>query len=252
MNFNTSISRIGEPALWFLGLLLVWEAAVRVFAVPSFILPAPSVFLLRIVESAPQLAYHGMITTKLIIYGFVAGAVPGIGLGYLIARFRICKELLYPIVVFIQGLPKITLAPLMLVWFGFADFPKILLTGLITFFPVMVDSVAGFQAIDPRKYYLSKSTGASWLQTFLKIELPSAAPNIFSGLRISIVVAVTVVIVVEWLNSKDGLGYLVLRAMDSNDTSMIFAVLVVGSMIGVILNGLMQAIERHMVPRGPN
>ena len=102
---------------------------------PGFILPAPSVFMLRIVESAPLLAFHGMITTKLIIYGFVAGAIPGIGLGYIIARFKLGKQLLYPIVVFIQGLPKITLAPLMLVWFGFADFPKILLTALITFFP---------------------------------------------------------------------------------------------------------------------
>ncbi len=123
------------------------------------------------------------------------------------------------------------------------------LTALITFFPVMVDSVAGFQSIDPRKYYLSKSTGASWFQTFTKIELPSAAPNIFSGLRISIVVAVTVVIVVEWLNSKTGLGYLVLRAMDSKDTSMIFATLVVGSLIGVALNGLLQTIERYVVPQ---
>lgn len=248
MDFTSSLRKIGEPALWFVGLLLIWEAAVRFFAVPSFILPAPSVFMLRIVESAPQLAYHGMITTKLIIYGFVAGAVPGVGLGYLIARFKLGKQLLYPIVVFIQGLPKITLAPLLLVWFGFADFPKILLTALITFFPVMVDSVAGFQAIDPRKYYLSKSTGASWLQTFLKIELPSAAPNIFSGMRISMVVAVTVVIVVEWLNSKTGLGYLVLRSMDSKDTAMVFAILVVGSLIGVILNGIMQMIERRLVP----
>jgi len=238
----------GEPMLWLACLLLVWEAVVRWFAIPGFILPAPSVFLLRIVESAPVLGYHGWITTKLILYGFVAGAVPGIALGYVIARFRICRLVLYPIVVFIQGLPKITLAPLMLVWFGFADFPKILLTALITFFPVMVDSVAGFQGIDPRKYYLGKSTGASWFQTFTKIELPSAAPNIFSGLRISIVVAVTVVIVVEWLNSKTGLGYLVLRAMDSKDTSMIFATLVVGSLIGVVLNALVQAIERRVVP----
>ena len=205
MKLRATVRKAWEPALWFLGLLLIWEAAVRIFAIPGFILPAPSVFMLRIVQSAPQLAYHGMITTKL---------------------------------------------PLMLVWFGFADFPKILLTGLITFFPVMVDSVAGFQSIDPRKYYLSKSTGASWLQTFVKIELPSAAPQIFSGLRISIVVAVTVVIVVEWLNSKTGLGYLVLRSMDGKDTSMIFATLVVGSLIGVFLSGLVQAIERALVPQG--
>lgn len=242
------LRRAGEPALWLAGLLLLWEVGVRALAVPSFILPPPSVFLVRIVEDAGRLSYHGMLTTRIILYGFVAGAIPGIALGYVIARWRLAERVLYPIAVFIQGLPKITLAPLMLIWFGFSDFPKVLLTALITFFPVMVDSFAGFRAIDRRIYYISKSTGAGWWQTFRKIELPSAAPQIFSGLRISIVVAVTVVIVVEWLNSRNGLGYIVLRAMDSKDTAMIFATLVVGSMIGVVLSGTLSLIERRMLP----
>jgi NitT/TauT family transport system permease protein len=243
------LRRAVEPALWFAGLLLIWEVAVRALAVPVFVLPAPSVFLWRIVESAPDLAWHGGITTRLVLYGFVAGAIPGIALGYVSARSRLAHDLIYPLVVFIQGLPKITLAPLMLVWFGFAEGPKVFLTALITFFPVMVDSFTGFRHIDPRLYHLSKSSGASWLKTLWYFELPSAAPHIFSGLRISLVVAVTVVIVVEWLNSKTGLGYLVLRAMDSKDTAMIFAILVVGSMIGVALSGTLAAIENRVVPR---
>ena len=107
----------------------------------------------------------------------------------------------------------------MLVWFGFADFPKILLTALITFFPVLVDSVIGFRSVDKRIYYLSCSTGANWWQTFRFIQLPSAAPYIISGFKITIVVAVTVVIVVELLNSQNGLGYLVLRGMTGNDVA---------------------------------
>ncbi|MEM1048557.1 MAG: ABC transporter permease [Pseudomonadota bacterium] len=237
-----------EPALWFAGLLLLWEIAVAAFQVPTFILPAPSDFLVRIVVDHERLAYHGFLTTKMVAYGFVAGAVPGIALGYLIATSRLCERLLYPLVVFIQGLPKITLAPLLLVWFGFSDFPKVLLTGLITFFPVLVDSVAGFKSVDRRHYYLSRSTGATWWQTFRTIELPSAAPNIFSGLKITIVIAVTAVIVVEWLNSKTGLGYLVLRAMDSADTALIFAILVVGSTIGVALNYGIVALEAVLLP----
>ena len=136
----------------------------------------------------------------------------------------------------------------MLVWFGYSLFPKILLTSLITFFPILVDSIAGFKSVDRRLYYLSRSTGASWWQTFFKIELPSAAPQIFSGFRITIVVAVTVVIVVEWLNSTNGLGYIVLRAMDNADTSLIFATLVVGSTIGVILSYAVVALERLLLP----
>ena len=240
--------KVYEPALWFAGLLILWEVLVWVFQVRSFILPAPSDFLVKIFENYDRLLLHGTITTKLIIYGFIAGALPGVILGYLIANYRMCERLLYPLVIFVQGLPKITLAPLFLVWFGFTEFPKILLTSLITFFPVLVDSVTGFKSIDYRHYYLSRSMGASWRQTVQFFQLPAAAPFIFSGFKITIVVAVTVVIVVEWLNSNTGLGYLILRAMDSNDTPLIFSILVVASAIGVFLNYFILFLERLFLP----
>ncbi|MCA0450314.1 MAG: ABC transporter permease [Proteobacteria bacterium] len=245
---SAAFARIREPLLWFAGLLLLWELVVRVFALPTFVLPAPSNFLMRVVNEYPRFVTHGLITTRLIIYGFVAGAVPGLILAYLIANSRRCEMLLYPLVVFIQGLPKITLAPMMLVWFGYADFPKILLTALITFFPVLVDSVAGFKAADRRLFYLSRSMNASWFQTFRYIELPAAAPAIFSGFKTTIVIAVTVVIVVEWMNSNNGLGYIVLRAMDNKDTPLIFATLVVASAIGVALSYAMASLEKLLLP----
>ena len=245
---NKSLRKIYEPALWFAGLLLLWELSIWAFNVRMMIMPAPSNFLPRIFEEHSLFLRHGLLTTKLVIYGFIAGSIPGVVLGYLIANFRLCERLLYPLVVFIQGLPKITLAPLMLVWFGFDDFPKILLTSLITFFPVLVDSVSGFKSVDYRHYYLSRSTGASWWHTFRLIQLPSAAPNIFSGLKITIVIAVTVVIVVEWLNSNSGLGYVVLRAMDGNDTPLVFATLVVASTIGVFLNYCVIVLEKFFLP----
>lgn len=247
-NLARLLKHIYQPALWFGGLLIVWEVLVRAFEVPNFILPPPSLFLARLFEEHQRLLHHGLITTRIIIYGIVAGAIPAMLLGYLIANYRICEQLLYPLVVFIQGLPKITLAPLMLIWFGFSDFPKVLLTSLITFFPLLVDSVAGFKSIDRRHYHLSRSMGASWWQTFRLFQFPCAMPNIFSGLKITVVVAVTVVIVVEWLNSKNGLGYLVLRAMDSSDTPLIFAILVVGSTIGVLLNYAVHALESLLSP----
>ena len=248
MSTSIRTSRALEPVLWFAALLLIWQILVRAFEVPIFVLPAPTDFLADLIDERHRLALHGLITTKLVLYGFIAGALPGVVLGYLIAKFRLAEQILYPIVVFIQGLPKITLAPLMLVWFGFADTPKVILTGLITFFPVLVDSVAGFKSIDPRQYYLSKSVGASWWQTFRLFELPSAAPQIFSGLRITIVIAVTVVIVVEWLNSQNGLGYLVLRAMDGTNTPFLFAILFVASLIGVVLSFGVAFLERLLLP----
>jgi len=240
--------RLAEPAAWFVGLLVLWEVAVWFSGLPAFILPPPSVFLWRLVEDHERLVTHGLITTKLIIYGFLAGTIPAVILGYVISRWRLAEQLLYPMLVFVQGLPKITLAPLLLVWFGFGMFPKVLLAALLTFFPVLVDSVAGFKSIDRRHYYLSRSMGASWWQTFRHLEVPSAAPQIFSGLKITIVIAVTVVIVVEWLNSRDGLGHLVLRAMDANDTPLIFAILVVASAIGVVLAYGVAIAERLLLP----
>lgn len=245
---TATLRRVLEPTLWFVGMLAIWEAAVWGFQIESFILAPPSDFLPRIVVDYERFLYHGAITTKLIVYGFLAGAIPGVILGYLIATSRFMEQTLYPLVVFIQGLPKITLAPLMLVWFGYATFPKVLLTALITFFPILVDSVAGFKSVDRRLYYISRSMGASYWHTFWKIEVPSAAPSIFSGIKITVVVAVTVVIVVEWLNSNNGLGYIVLRAMDNRDTSLIFATLVVGSTIGVLLSYAVVLAERYMLP----
>ena len=245
---TAALRRVWEPALWFAGLLLLWEALVRALEVPVYVLPPPSDFLARIASDHQRLAMHGLATTRLVIWGFAAGAVPGLAMGYLIARFRFCEQFLYPLVVFVQGLPKVTLAPLMLVWFGFSDFPKVLLTALITFFPVLVDSAAGFRSADRRQFYLTRSMNASWWQTFRHVELPSAAAGIFAGLKTTIVVAVTVVIVVEWMNSNDGLGYVVLRAMDAKDTPLIFATLVVASTIGVALSWAMAALEHLLLP----
>lgn len=245
---RAAFSRIRDPLLWFAGLLLVWEVAVRLFEVPVFVLPPPSNFLARILAEYPRFLRHGLITTRLIVLGFLAGALPGLVLAYAIAKSRRCEMLLYPLVVFVQGLPKITLAPLMLVWFGYSDFPKILLTALITFFPVLVDATAGFKATDRRLFHLSRSMGASWWQTFRRIELPAAAPSIFSGFKTTIVVAVTVVIVVEWMNSNNGLGYVVLRAMDNKDMSLIFAALAVASTLGVVLSQAVATLERLFLP----
>ena len=228
--------------------MLIWHLTVRMFNVPVFVLPSPIDFMLDIYHERVRLLQHGLITTKLVVIGFIAGAVPGLVLAYMIAKSRLAEQILYPVVVFIQGLPKITLAPLFLVWFGFTDTPKIILTALITFFPVLVDAATGFKSIDYRQYYLSRSVGATWWQTFRFFELPTAAPGIFTGFRTTIVLAVTVVIVVEWLNSQNGLGYLVLRAMDGNDTPFLFAILVVGSLIGVFLSVVIALLERIFVP----
>ena len=243
-------SKFIEPVYWVVGFLILWECLVELNDISSLILAAPTDILIRIVTDAETIASHSLKTSKLILFGFLAGAIPGIVLGYLVSSFRICRETIYPVAVFIQGLPKITLAPLLLIWFGFSDFPIILLTAMITFFPVMVDSALGIDGVDKRLYYIARSAGASRLAIFRHIQLFCAAPAIFSGMKITVVICVTVVIVVEWLNANSGLGYLVLRAMDASDTSLIFAVLIIGSLIGLLFLYVIQLAELFFSRQG--
>jgi NitT/TauT family transport system permease protein len=134
------------------------------------------------------------------------------------------------------------------VWFGFGPFPKVLLTFLLCFFPILVASMSGFRALDPRVLYLTRSMGASWWQTFRYVRTPAALPYIFSGLKVSIVLAVTAAIVAEFVGANSGLGYLLLRGSSYFDTSLIFATLVVLSVLGMVFNYAVQFAERLIMP----
>ena len=139
--------RAWEPGVWITDPLLIWELLVRALRLPSHVLTAPSEFLLCIAEYYRRCLFHGALTAKLILYGFVADTLPGIAVGYLISSYRICEQLLHPLVAFIRGIPRITLA-LPLAWFRFTNFSKIFLMALVTFFPVLVGSASGFKSVD--------------------------------------------------------------------------------------------------------
>ena len=160
------LAKVAEPALWFAGLLLLWQALVWLFHVPVFILPAPSEFLAAHCHRSSAPCDRGPHYDAARHLWLSCRCRPGRRPRIHHCQFAHSGAVPLPVVVFIQGLPKITLAPLMLVWFGYSIFPKILLTALITFFPILVDSVAGFKSVDRRHYYLTRSSGASWWQTF--------------------------------------------------------------------------------------
>jgi len=248
IGIRRAISRIGNPLLWFAGFILAWELFVRIAEIPSYTLPAPSDFLLRIFASFDRILPQAIISTKLIVLGFLAGALPAVPLGLLIATVPLFERTLYPFLVFLNVIPKIALVPVLIVWFGFGGMPKIILAALLVFFPIMVDSITGFRATDRRLFYLSRSMGASALQTLWYIRIPAALPYIFSGLKISIVLAVTVVIVAEFVGSNEGLGYLILRATSNHDLSMTFAALFVAAGIGLALNYIIETSEGWLMP----
>jgi len=242
------LRRAAEVALWFLGFLAAWQALVDLGHVSDLLLPAPSDFLVRIYSNFDRIYPQAVSTTELIVIGFLAGAIPAVPLGFLIATVPLMQRTLYPFLVFLNVAPKIALVPLLLVWFGFGALPKVIVAALLVFFPIMVDTITGFQSIDPRLFHLSRSMGATKLQTLWHLRLPTALPHILSGTKISIVLAVTVVIVAEFVGSNDGLGYLILRATANHDLSLAFAALFVAALIGLVFSLLVELLERVALP----
>jgi NitT/TauT family transport system permease protein len=238
----------GLPFLAFLLLVVAWQLVVVGFKVPEYIVPAPSKFIARFFTARNLLWSESLVTGTEVLEGFAIATVISIPLALLIVSVRLVEQALYPLIVFLQLIPKIAVAPLFIVWFGFGQFPKVLLTFLLCFFPILVDSMTGFKAIDQRLLYLTRSMGAKAWQTVRFVRLPAAMPFIFSGLKVGIVLAVTGAIVGEFVGSNAGLGFLLLRGSSYLDTVLIFAVLVALSAMGLLFSYAVEVAERLVIP----
>jgi NitT/TauT family transport system permease protein len=242
------ITRETLPAWVFFALIAAWWAAVSILKVPAFLLPPPEDVLPRIWEARVSLLDHTWVTMQEIILGFGLSVVTAIPLGLLIALSPTAKRMLYPLLVFIQLVPKIAVAPLFVVWLGFGLTSKVMLTLLLTFFPLLLASMAGFQILDQRLLYLTRSMGATTWQTFRYLRFPAALPVIFSGIKSSATIAATAAIVAEFVGANRGLGYVLLRGTSTMDLELTFAVLVVLTIIGVVINYIVEFSEWAMTP----
>jgi NitT/TauT family transport system permease protein len=236
------------PLLVFIAIIALWAAVVEVFKIPAYLLPGPVEVLGRLVRDASNLWTHTQSTLVVIVVGLALSIVIGVPLGLIIALSRTAKQLLYPQVIILQLVPKIAVAPLLLVWLGFSINTKIGLVILITFFPLLMASISGFRILDDRLLYLTRSMGASRWQTFWSLRFPAALPVIFSGIKTSATIAITGALVAEFLGSNSGLGYALLRASGAMDTEYMFAILVILTVIGVIVNYLVEAVEWLLTP----
>lgn len=239
-------------AMWPIGsfatLLLAWQFLVPLAGIPDYILPLPTEFLHRLWTDRSLLLDNAAITGKEVVLGFVLATVISVPLGYMIVSVRLLEKAVYPLIVFLQLVPKIAVAPLFVVWFGFGLFPKVLLTFLLCFFPTLVASMTGFRALDERVLFLTRSMGASGWQTFRYVRIPAALSYIFSGLKVSAVFATTGAIVGEFIGSNSGLGYLLLRGTSFLDMPLIFACLVALSLVGILFSYVVDATEVIVMP----
>ncbi len=236
------------PPVTFVAILVGWHVVVRVFDIPPYLLPGPIEVFQRLIEDRESITTHALTTMSVIAIGFGLTIAVAIPLGLFISLSRFVKQVVYPPVMLLQLLPKIAIAPLLLVWLGFGMSNKVLLTVLISFFPLVLASVSGFSILDDRLLYLTKSMGASRWQTFRFLRVPSALPVIFAGIKTSATIAITAALVAEFLGSNSGLGYLLLRASGTLDTELIFAILVVLTGVGIAVNYLVEAAEWLMTP----
>ncbi len=236
------------PPLTFVLIVGLWAGAIRVFKIPAYLLPGPGAVFDRLITDRWMLWINAQVTLTEIVLGFGITVVGAIPLGLLIALSPLAKQTLYPPIMLLQLVPKIAVAPLFLVWLGFGMESKVLLTVLMTFFPLLLASISGFQILDTRYLYLTQSMGASAWQTFWYLRIPSALPVIFSGIKTSATIAATAAIVAEFVGANQGLGYVLLKGTSTLDIELTFAVLVVLTIIGIIINYIVEFSEWLMTP----
>lgn len=234
--------------LTFGGFLLVWQFFCMLTGIKPYILPAPSLIIVSLIQKFPRLAEASFYTLQPMVLGYLAAVVLGVLIALGIAFSRTLERTLYPLLVFFQIIPKIAVAPLFIIWFGFGLMPKVLLVFLLSFFPVVVSAITAFRSVDADIMDLARSTGASRLRTFFKIQIPHALPTLFTGFKVAAALSSTAAVVAEFVASDKGLGFLLLEYNGALDTTMTFATIIVLSVLGLALYGLVELIEMFTIP----
>jgi NitT/TauT family transport system permease protein len=237
-----------RPFLLILILLLLWQLVIVVFKIPPYLIPTPVAVVKQLVAEWPKLLSESLVTTYATLGGFGLSILFGIPMALLIAYSRTTESFVYPLLVFSQSVPKVAIAPLFVVWFGFGIIPKVIAAFLLGFFPVVVSTVAGFKSVERDMIDLARSMKASRLQIFMRISLPHALPSIFAGLKVSVTLAVVGAVVGEFVGSNSGIGYVLQIANGNFDLPLMFAALTVLSFIGVLLFSAVDLVERFMIP----
>jgi len=227
-------------------LLLLWQTGVRYFEVPNFLLPAPTEIAQLFVDEWSLIQMHSLATIWAILTGYVAAVLFALIVSALMIRFTWLERLIMPIFVGLQSVPKIAIAPLILVWVGAGMGSKIAVVMSIAFFPIVINTMAGFKEVDRGLADVFRSVDANERQLLFRLRLPFAIPYIFAGLRIATTLAVLGAIVAEWLAASNGLGYLVLSGSFNFNTARSFAAIISLAVIGTVFFNFMSWIEARV------
>ncbi|HMR29901.1 MAG TPA: ABC transporter permease [Geminicoccaceae bacterium] len=242
------LGRSGSALMTLAGFLVIWEGLVRIFQIKSYLVPPPSMVAMELVTRFPRILDSTGITTLEIAAGFAVAVAAAIPLALAVAFSPWVERNIYPAIVTFTIIPKIAIAPLFIIWFGFGLAPKILLVFLLSFFPMLVNNIAGFRSVSSEILDFARSTGAGPWRLFVKIRLPASLPYMFTGMKIGATNAVTAAVVAEFVASNKGLGYLLLEYNGDLETAAVFATVAVLSVFGLALYYLVELAERVAIP----
>jgi NitT/TauT family transport system permease protein len=243
--YTTRLGRTSLTVIVFLGVLVAWTAYVRIMGLSPLVLPTPAMVWEALVENTVNglLPMHAWTTLTEIILGFLLGSALGITLGVITAQSELMRTILSPYILASQAMPKLALAPIMVVWLGFGIAPKVVITALVCFFPLLENTIIGLTSTNSYQLELFRALSATSRQTFLKLRIPSALPVIFAGLRVAITLAVVGAVVGEYVGANKGLGALVIVTQGNFDTPLMFAIFVYLTVIGIVLYKMMEWLE---------
>ena len=236
------------PFVGILVFLAVWEAGVAIFKAPAYLLPPPTQIFETFIAELPKLLYHGWVTAYEMLLGYGLAVGIAIPLAIAITASQRFDRFVMPTLLFFQVVPKVAIAPLFLVWFGVGALPKVLVAFLISFFPIVIDAAVGLRSMSIEMNDLARSMGATKMQTFLRFQLPTSLPYLFSGLKVAATLAVAGAVVGEFVGADKGLGYLLLVTNSNLETALMFATLFALTIIGLAFFYAVERLEALLIP----
>jgi NitT/TauT family transport system permease protein len=250
-----------SPPAWFVeivlpiaaiaALIVVWEAVCQLFAIPSYIIPAPSAIWKETSALPGNVAWHTLVTGKTVLLGFLVSVLISLPLAVLLTSSPLIAAAIYPLLVLTQAIPKVALAPILVVVLGTSELPRVVVTFLVAFFPLVLSVASGLVSVPPDLIELGRACRANRWTELWRIRLPYAVPFIFSGLKAAIALAVVGAVVAEFVNADAGLGYLIQTSTAFFKVQLAWGALIILSIMGIVLFQMIVAIERIFFPWSP-
>ncbi|MEM5329263.1 ABC transporter permease [Paraburkholderia sp. JHI2823] len=235
------------PMMTFVALILFWELAARGWHLPEWMLPAPSKIAVTAYDWRGDLAMNTWVTFYETLLGFALAIAVALPLAVLVAYIPLLKRTIYPALLGLQSVPKVALAPLIMLWLGFGTMPKVVVVFLVCFFPIVVSATAGLEATTRSRVDLLKAMQASQWQIFVRLRFPEAMPQIMVGCKVAITFAVVGAVIGEFVGSEQGLGYLIMTSTAQSRTPLAFSALIILTLISIVLYYTVELVERAAV-----